>query len=399
MANWNTNTKHSASSINNGNRYEIQDRVTLEQLNAITENSFYASEKVDTVISDAQDVVTQGKTEIENTTSQGKNELNAIVDDAEDLVVKANASIDTVVGTANEALFTVQQVVASKGYYGSNPNLLINGDFKVNQRGEPSYVAQGWRDTYSVDRWALRGSTGTITLDVATKTLTGAGWLVQEIEDYKSLIGKTLTLSMPIIQKSSSGSINSHLSFRVYYTDGTYTNVFDVGYGTYSGFMSHTFVLNVDETKTIRNVITLYYQGADAVTEVDYVKLEIGSVATAFSPRPYAEELAMCQRYYQNIYASDSLYVVRVTSQVRATKRINMRILPTITAIAPLKVFEVASGLNVEQSELNASIFAGLSSANSIYYQFANFTGLTNGNVCLSDSSLRVAALDAEIIY
>ena len=186
----------------------------------------------------------------------------------------------------------------------SNPNLLINGDFRVNQRGQPSYVAQGWKDTYSVDRWALRGSTGTITLDVATKTLTGAGWLVQEIEDYKSLIGKTLTLSMPIIQKSSKGG--SHLSLRVYYTDGTYTNLFDINYGTYSGFMSHTFVFNVDETKTIRNVITLYYQGADAITQLDYVKLEVGSVATAFSPRPYAEELMMCQRYYQILSVNNS---------------------------------------------------------------------------------------------
>lgn len=30
------------------------------------------------------------------------------------------------------------------------------------------------------------------------------------------------------------------------------------------------------------------------------VKLELGTVATAFSPRPYGEELALCQRYYEN---------------------------------------------------------------------------------------------------
>ena len=34
--------------------------------------------------------------------------------------------------------------------------------------------------------------------------------------------------------------------------------------------------------------------------EIEYVKVEIGSIATAYSPRPYAEELAMCQRYYQD---------------------------------------------------------------------------------------------------
>ena len=29
-----------------------------------------------------------------------------------------------------------------------------------------------------------------------------------------------------------------------------------------------------------------------------YAKLELGSVATPYSPRPYGEELALCQRYY-----------------------------------------------------------------------------------------------------
>jgi hypothetical protein len=34
---------------------------------------------------------------------------------------------------------------------------------------------------------------------------------------------------------------------------------------------------------------------------LNWVKLELGSTATAFSPRPYAEELAMCQRYFQPV--------------------------------------------------------------------------------------------------
>ena len=38
---------------------------------------------------------------------------------------------------------------------------------------------------------------------------------------------------------------------------------------------------------------------------IDWVKLELGSIATPFSPRPYAEELAMCQRYYQKITSSN----------------------------------------------------------------------------------------------
>ena len=39
---------------------------------------------------------------------------------------------------------------------------------------------------------------------------------------------------------------------------------------------------------------------------VNWVKLEVGSVATPFIPRLYAEELALCQRYYE-IELMDSL--------------------------------------------------------------------------------------------
>lgn len=44
MPNWSTTTKHEPSSINNGRRYELRDRVSIEQLNNMTENSFYAME-------------------------------------------------------------------------------------------------------------------------------------------------------------------------------------------------------------------------------------------------------------------------------------------------------------------------------------------------------------------
>ena len=42
MTQWSTTTKHEPSSINGGRRYELRDRVSIEQLNNMTENSFYA---------------------------------------------------------------------------------------------------------------------------------------------------------------------------------------------------------------------------------------------------------------------------------------------------------------------------------------------------------------------
>lgn len=42
MTQWSTTTKHEPSSINGGRRYELRDRVSIEQLNNMTENGFYA---------------------------------------------------------------------------------------------------------------------------------------------------------------------------------------------------------------------------------------------------------------------------------------------------------------------------------------------------------------------
>lgn len=57
MAQWNTNVKHEPSSINNGNKYEIKDRPTREQLNALAENSFYAMNKSDDAVSKSEQAV------------------------------------------------------------------------------------------------------------------------------------------------------------------------------------------------------------------------------------------------------------------------------------------------------------------------------------------------------
>ena len=114
------------------------------------------------------------------------------------MVAKANASINTVVGTANEALFTVQQVVASKGYYGSNPNLLINGDFRVNQREQPSYSGT---NIYTVDRWRLTGTGVVDVLANGIKYTAGGGWtgIRYYFENPSKLSHKTITISAKVI--------------------------------------------------------------------------------------------------------------------------------------------------------------------------------------------------------
>lgn len=53
MASWSTTTRHEPSEINGGQRYEIGDQLSLEHLNAITENALYNT----SVIVDKTEVV------------------------------------------------------------------------------------------------------------------------------------------------------------------------------------------------------------------------------------------------------------------------------------------------------------------------------------------------------
>lgn len=57
MTRWSTTTKHEPESINNGNKYELKDRVSIEQLNNMTENAFYAMDKASDAIKKAEEAL------------------------------------------------------------------------------------------------------------------------------------------------------------------------------------------------------------------------------------------------------------------------------------------------------------------------------------------------------
>lgn len=238
--------KHDINTLNSGYQYTTDDQMSIEALNNTIENSFYASNIA------------------ENVSQQLSN-------------LDPNEKIE---------------------FKGSNPNLLINGDFRVNQRGLGEYSPKtSWGDyTYTCDRWALYGL-ATAKFSVTTKRLTGQTWFLQTIDDFEGLLGKTLTFSMKFNQLSND-YIN--FTFRKVFTDETKESIDKRFYPSIGNqTIQYTFDLPADNEKTIKRVELIIYQGANGDIEIDYIKLEIGSIATPYSPRPYAEELALCQRYYQ----------------------------------------------------------------------------------------------------
>ena len=53
-----------------------------------------------------------------------------------------------------------------------------------------------------------------------------------------------------------------------------------------------------------RDITSTWYTTNDATLEITGLQLEVGSVATDFEHRSYAQELALCQRYYEVHYQS-----------------------------------------------------------------------------------------------
>lgn len=155
----------------------------------------------------------------------------------------------------------------------SNPNLLINPDFKINQRGATSYEQQG----YSVDRWKIWN---------VTVTPSTSGGITVKNDKYTD----TGTFIQPL-ENATEG--DSTLSCYVTSVSGTVTMVADDN--------SQVILkqgLNVVHTSKSTKTFTIFLNRGTSIT-LKWVKLEQGKVATEFIAPNYAEELTKCKRFFQ----------------------------------------------------------------------------------------------------
>ena len=201
---------------------------------------------------------------------------------------------------------------------GGRKNLIINGDFQIDQRGySGSTSADG--NNYTVDRWTnyfattvtkskevISGrSRGVLNLNSASQADIG-----QRIEHSDNISGQTMSLSF--WAKNVSGN-----------TD----NKFQIGNSIDAGIINQNFTTTASWQKfeytftlaafsnlsgTAYSYCSFQVNTAGASWSLAEVQLELGSVATDFEHRTYAESLLACQRYYEIIAkptaADDSPY-------------------------------------------------------------------------------------------
>ena len=181
-----------------------------------------------------------------------------------------------------------------------NPNMLINPDFRINQRGQSAYTV----GDYTVDRWKLLNANGTLTVTdsgvIASKNpgATGSAAFYQKLEIDDSF-GDVLSLSVCIDGQIYSGQLDVPASGNSVTSLSTPCGVWNL-YRPSNSIIQLVCVLN------------------ENTAVINWAKLEKGSVSTPYvAPAPGAE-LAECQRFYQ-IRSTNDIDPVDLRPSMRAT--------------------------------------------------------------------------------
>lgn len=189
----------------------------------------------------------------------------------------------------------------------ANQNLLINANFKapVNQRNKPTYTYTSGNTTrvYTIDRWWLNGVGASLTFNdgYMAVTLPSGCDFGQALElDYKDFNSMTVSIKFKDDMVVKSATFNSVSSMAessesfVNLTSSIKVGIFVFGHGIYMYL------------RPISNTVSM---------NIEWIKLESGSVATPFIPRPYQYEHWMCQYYYRVLSNGFFLGLATVTSE------------------------------------------------------------------------------------
>ena len=263
----------------------------------------------------------------------------------------------------------------------SNPNLLDNPWFTVNQRGRTTYGNS--MNGFSVDRWYKNLN---ISLDVIdngvrlTKKATSNPTLYQKIEASPYLLGKTVTFSV----MTTDGKIRS--------CTGTFPSTFpSSGNVIVVNFDDDIISFRLQAVSTFNPyfIATLDTENCaiDEYLDIRAAKLELGTASTlAMDTAPnYQQELAKCQRYFVRIGGTTSGYPIALGRAHNATQGRYLIHLPVpmrSSAVVTCSDFTKVRELCDHQQITPTSFSAGTMDAGGYLAFYTTTTGLVTDELC-----------------
>ena len=214
----------------------------------------------------------------------------------------------------------------------SNPNLLLNSNFRVDQRGRGTYTNNTTRPMYTLDRWmsintkVVYNVDGTATITSLATTDTSA-WFKQILEH---AINDTCTLSCNITAVTGSAYLYNHAN----------------GKKIVKG-------LNTVTLSYLKEASIELKQGASIT--IEWIKLEKGSKATAYVAPNYANELQRCMMYYNVVNTSLNGYFT-TQMYVGCETVLNMRTRPTVKGVGSIWVYYYGGNTKYKFSDLQSIV-------------------------------------------
>ena len=251
---------------------------------------------------------------------QYPNGTNSITIDSSGSADITTANITTAaITTANVTNATATGTITTPSINGSQiggrRNLIINGAMAVNQRGATSGVTSG----YFVDRFRLSGCSASAVITSNTPTefptaitvsaTSGNPIVSQRVEskNVQHLSGKTVTASFLAKNVSNATTLYVSLAYAGSADSwGSSTTISEQNLGTLTGdWVKYTASWTVPAGGLNGLGLNILCAGSSTFTMgVAGVQMEVGSQATEFEHRSFAEELRLCSRYFWRQYTN-----------------------------------------------------------------------------------------------
>ena len=306
--------------------------------------------------------------------------------DASKIIDGAIAVADVADNAITEAKIADAAVVSLKS---GRKNLIINGGFDVWQRGT-STTSVG-ANYYTVDRvWTYNPGANTIQQSSsvpsgegfiyslnATTSISALGVAVELPATGKTMLKANTDYTLSFWAKSDvAATIGVHHRYRDAKASGT--NNVDIDTQSTASITTswarHTTTFNTGSTVPAATSKIIDIELSVSSLSNSYitgVQLELGSVATDFEHRSFGEELALCQRYYQQVErtrgSGNRDAGINVCAFSHALK-VEMRTTPTMSFIAQGSDYNYTNNVFENVTSTSVAALINITTADSYWY-------------------------------